>query len=134
MVRPAWRAAEEFPRDRQIHSQLFGPANTATHVLAAEGDLGRPCEVIRLAEELTSKETGLPPSRIVDVHTSTARAHLDLGDPDGAQASLVQAFHVAPQKAKVHPESQEVLRVLISLHRRSNPQLVTLAQQAGLSA
>ena len=133
-IHAAWTAAEEFPHDRQIHSQLFGPANTATHVLATEGDLGRPREVIRLAEKLTSHQTGLPPSRIVDVHTSTARAHLDLGDPDGAQASLVQAFHVAPQKAKIHPESQEVLRVLICLHRRSNPQLVALAHQAGLSA
>ncbi len=29
--------------------------------------------------------------------------------------------------------SREVLRVLISLHRRSNPQLVKLAKQAGLA-
>ena len=76
-IHAAWRAAEEFPCDLQVHSQLFGPANTATHVLAAEGDLGRPREVIRLAEKLTSTATGLPPSRIVDVHTSTARAHLE---------------------------------------------------------
>jgi hypothetical protein len=35
--------------------------------------------------------------------------------------------------AKIHPMSREVLRVLIALHRRSNPQLVKLAQQAGLT-
>jgi hypothetical protein len=29
--------------------------------------------------------------------------------------------------------SREVLRVLISLHPRSNPQLVTLAKRAGLT-
>lgn len=29
--------------------------------------------------------------------------------------------------------NREVLRVLISLHRRSNPQLVQLARQAGLT-
>jgi transcriptional regulator with XRE-family HTH domain len=131
-IHAAWRAAEEFLCDLQLHSQLFGPANTATHVLAAEGDLGRPREVIRIAEKLASTDTGLPPSRIFDVHTCTARAHLELGDRDSAQTSLVQAFHTAPQKAKVHPESRDVLRVLISLHRRSNPQLVTLAKQAGL--
>lgn len=100
-------------------------------MLATEGDLGRPREVIRLATELTSRETALPPTRIFDVHTSTARAHLDLGDRDGAQASLVQAWRIAPQKAKVHPMNREVLRVLISLHQRSNPQLITLAKQAG---
>jgi transcriptional regulator with XRE-family HTH domain len=132
-IHAAWTAAEEFPTDLVIHSERFGPHNTATHVLATEGDLGRPRDVIRLAEELTSKDTGLPPTRIVDVHTSTARAHLDLGNRDGAQNSLVQAWNVAPQKAKVHPMSREVLRVLISLHRRSNPQLATLAKQAGLT-
>ncbi|MGH3889252.1 MAG: transcriptional regulator [Pseudonocardiaceae bacterium] len=130
----AWTAAEEFPHDLQINDQRFGPANTAANVVATESDLGRPREVIRLAEELTSRETGLPPTRIVDVHTGTARAHLDLGDRDGAQSSLAQAWNVGPQKAKVHPMNREVLRVLISLHRRSNPQLIKLAKQAGLTA
>ncbi|MGH3872086.1 MAG: helix-turn-helix domain-containing protein [Pseudonocardiaceae bacterium] len=133
-IHAAWTAAEAFPTDVVIHCERFGLYNTATHVLATEGDLGRPRDVIRLADELTSKDTGLPPTRIVDVHTSTARAHLDLGNRDGAQTSLVQAFNVAPQKAKVHPMNREVLRVLISLHRRSNPQLIKLAKQAGLTA
>ncbi|MBV8539422.1 MAG: helix-turn-helix transcriptional regulator [Pseudonocardiales bacterium] len=132
-IHAAWTSAEEFPHDWQVHSQLFGPANTATHVLATEGDLGRPREVVRLAEQLARNDTGLPPTRLVDVYTNTARAQLDLGDRDGTQTSLVKAFTVAPQKAKVHPMSREVLRVLISLHRRSNPQLVQLARQAGLT-
>ncbi len=132
-IHAAWSAADEFPHDLQLHGERFGPANTATHVLATEGDLGRPREVVRLAEELTSRDTGLPPTRIVDVHTSTARARLDLGDRESAQASLVAAWNVAPQKAKVHPMNREVLRVLISLHRRSNPQLIKLAKQAGLT-
>ncbi|MGH3670395.1 MAG: helix-turn-helix domain-containing protein [Pseudonocardiaceae bacterium] len=132
-IHGAWTAAEEFPGDVLIHTERFGPDNTATHVLATEGDLGRPRDVIRLADELTSRDTGLSPTRIVDVHTSAARAHLDLGDRDGAQTSLVQAFNVAPQKAKVHPMNREVLRVLISLHRRSNPQLIKLAKQAGVT-
>ncbi|MGH3772404.1 MAG: helix-turn-helix domain-containing protein [Pseudonocardiaceae bacterium] len=132
-IHAAWSAAEECPRELWVHSALFGPANTATHVLATEGDLGRPREVVRLAEKLFRTNTGLPPVRIVDVHISTARAQLDLGDRDGAQSSLIKAFTVAPQKAKIHPMSREVLRVLISLHRRGNPQLVQLARQAGLT-
>jgi transcriptional regulator with XRE-family HTH domain len=132
-IRAAWTAAEEFPRDLRIHNQLFGPANTATHVQATQGDLGNPREVIRLAEELTRHETGLPTTRIFAVHTHTARAQLDLGNREGAQTSLVQAWNVTPQMAKVHPMSREVLRVLISLHRRSNPQLVQLAKRAGLT-
>jgi transcriptional regulator with XRE-family HTH domain len=133
-IHAAWTGAAEFPHDLRLHGEGFGSANTATHVLATEGDLGHPRDVIRLAAELTSRDTGLPPTRIVDVHTNTARAQLDLGDRDGAQSSLMHAWHVAPQKAKVHPMNREVLRVLISLHRRSNPQLIKLAKRAGLTA
>ncbi|MGH3631340.1 MAG: helix-turn-helix domain-containing protein [Sciscionella sp.] len=132
-IQAAWRAAEEFPTDLQAHNQIFGPANTATHVLATEGDLGRPRDVIRLADELASNNTSLPPTRIGPVHINTARAHLDLGDRDSAQTSLMQAWNVSPQMAKIHSMSREVLRVLISLHRRSNPQLVQLAKEAGLT-
>ncbi|MGH4003693.1 MAG: helix-turn-helix domain-containing protein [Pseudonocardiaceae bacterium] len=132
-IHAAWTAAEDFPNDLQLHNQIFGPANTATHVLATEGDLGHTRDVIRLAEELTSNDTGLPPTRIGPVHINTARAQLDLGDRDGAQTSLVQAWDIVPQMAKIHPMSREVLRVLISLHRRCNPQLVKLAKQAGLA-
>ncbi len=132
-IHAAWAMAQEFPRDLRLHNQIFGPANTAVHVLATEGDLGRPREVIRLAEELFSTDTGLPPTRIAPTHISTARAQLDLGDRDGAQTSLVQAWDIAPQRTKIDPMSREVLRVLICLHRRSNPQLVQLAHRAGLT-
>ncbi|MGH3823608.1 MAG: helix-turn-helix domain-containing protein [Pseudonocardiaceae bacterium] len=133
-IRAAWTAAEEFPHDVRVHRDLFGPANTETHVLQTEGCLGRPREVIRLADELSSAGTGLPPTRIYTCHIYTARAHLDLGDRDNAHTSLVQAWNIAPQRAKIHPMSREVLRVLISLQRRSNPQLIKLAKQAGLTA
>ncbi|MGH3832373.1 MAG: helix-turn-helix domain-containing protein [Pseudonocardiaceae bacterium] len=129
----AGTAAEEFRRDLHSHNQIVGPAYTAGHVLVTQGDLGRPREVIRLAEQLGGNDTGLPPTLLFDIHTTTARAQLDLGDRDGAQISLVTAFAVAPQKAKSYPMSLDVLRVLISLHRRSNPQLVQLARQAGLT-
>ncbi len=89
--------------------------------------------MIRLADELNRNDTGLPAARLGAVHTNTARAQLDLGDRDGAQTSLVQAFTISPQLAKISPMRREVLRVLISLHRRSNPQLVKLAKQAGLT-
>ncbi|MGH3755401.1 MAG: helix-turn-helix domain-containing protein [Pseudonocardiaceae bacterium] len=132
-IHAAWTAAQEFPTDLLIHFQRFGPANTAAHVLAAEGDLGHLREAIRLAEELTSTDSGLPPSQLCHVHLDTARAQLDLGDRDGAQTSLARAWDITPQQTRIHPMALEVLRVLISLHRRSNPQLVTLAKQAGLT-
>lgn len=129
----AQTAAEQFPHDLRLQAMLFGPARTTTDILATEGDLGRPRNVIRISEELFRTDTGLPANRICSSHISTARAHLDLGDRDNAQTSLVRAWHTAPQRAKTDPMSLEVLRVLVSLHQRSNPQLVTLAKQAGLT-
>jgi hypothetical protein len=35
--------------------------------------------------------------------------------------------------ARVHPHSQEVLRVLTSLHRRSNTRLTRLAKRASVA-
>jgi len=132
-IQAAWSTAAEFSSDLRVHNQIFGPVNTATHVLATQGDLGRPRDVVRLADELAGKDTGLPPTRLGPVHINTARAQLDLGDRDGAQTSLIQAWDVAPQMAKIHPMSREVLRVLFSLHQRSNPELVELARRAGLT-
>jgi hypothetical protein len=57
-----------------------------------------------------------------------ARAYLDLGDQDTALASLVRAWDSAPQMVRIHPMGQEILRVLMSVHLRSNPQLLRLAR------
>ncbi|MGH3697609.1 MAG: helix-turn-helix domain-containing protein, partial [Pseudonocardiaceae bacterium] len=93
-------AAEQFPHDLRLQAMLFGPARTTTDVLATEGDLGRPRNVIRLSEELFRTDTALPANRICSTHISTARAHLDLGHRDNAETSLLRAWHTAPQRAK----------------------------------
>ncbi|MGH3825495.1 MAG: hypothetical protein ACRDRA_22055 [Pseudonocardiaceae bacterium] len=91
-------------------------------MLATHGDLGRPREVISLAEELFRTDTGLPSVRLVDVHISTARAHLDLGDRDNAQTSLVRAWDIAPQQAKIHHAHELAmgLRAPVPAHRTSH--------------
>ncbi|GGK78473.1 hypothetical protein GCM10010094_44540 [Streptomyces flaveus] len=60
------------------------------------------------------------------------RPRLALGDRDSALESLEEAWGVAPEMARVHPMSQELMRVLTSLHRRSNPRLTRLAKRAGV--
>jgi hypothetical protein len=62
---------------------------------------------------------------------NVSRARLATGDPAGALDSLYEAWDAAPQRARVHPHSQEVLRVLTSIHRRGNPRLVRPARRAG---
>ncbi|MGW7754633.1 hypothetical protein ACWGK6_24435 [Streptomyces violaceusniger] len=71
-------------------------------------------------------------TRVGPLHMNISRSKLALGDRDGALESLEAAWDVAPEMARVHPTSQELMRVLTSLHRRSNPRLTKLAKRAGV--
>lgn len=129
----AWQAAEGFTEDVDVRGIHFGPENTAVHLVATSVDLNEHRGALDVAHDLGSRRTTLPATRIGPLHLNISRARLALGDRDGALSSLVDAWSVAPQMAKVHPTSQELLRVLISLHKRSNPMLVKLAKRARVS-
>lgn len=47
--------------------------------------------------------------------------------------SLSTAWDAAPQMARIHPMGREVFRVLSSLNRRGNAQLLRLSKLTGLS-
>lgn len=129
----AWRVAEEFSEDVDVHGIHFGPENTAVHAVATSVDLEDHRDALDVAHDLNRRRLTLPATRIGPLHMNIARAKLALGDRDGALNSLAEAWEVAPQMAKVHPTSQELLRVLISLHKRSNPVLTKLAKNAKVS-
>lgn len=128
----AWRVAEEFPEDVNVHGISFGPQETANHVVATTVDLNNPEKALEVANYLNHQSLTLRATGVIRFHMNVGRAKLALGDRDGALSSLVDAWNTAPQVAKVHPTSQELLRVLISLHRRSNPTLTKLAKKAGV--
>lgn len=54
------------------------------------------------------------------------------GNREAALRNLSEAWDVAPQMARIHPMAREVFRVLASLHRRSNPELLRLSQMSGM--
>jgi transcriptional regulator with XRE-family HTH domain len=128
----AWRMAEEFPQDVGDHGIHFGPENTLTHVVATRVDMEEHAEALAAMEDISQNPLSLPATRIGPLHMNVSRAHLALGNRDSALDSLTEAWEAAPQMARVHPHSQEVLRVLTSIHRRSNPRLMTLAKRAGI--
>ncbi|MFI7100716.1 XRE family transcriptional regulator [Streptomyces sp. NPDC050161] len=132
-IRSAAEAAEWFDRDWNRHHMIFGPRNTATHVLATRLDLGKPREALSAAEDIDTVLEGLPPTRIAPTHINMARAQLDLGDRDGALENLTVAWEAAPQMARIHPMWREAFRVVSSLHRRSNPELVRLSKLSGVA-
>ncbi len=132
-IAAASQAAEEFPVDVTDTHGIFGPENTAIHLVATYGDLEQHKEASELADRMKRQKLMLPPTRTGNLYIDAARAKLALRDREGALHLLMDAWDVAPQKAKVHPTSQELLRVLISLHKRSNPALVKLAKKAGVN-
>ncbi|WP_406343461.1 helix-turn-helix domain-containing protein [Streptomyces sp. NBC_00648] len=131
-VASAAAAAEWFDRDWNRH-MIFGPQNTATHVLATRLDLGKPHEALSAAEDIDTVLDGLPPTRVASTRINMARAQLDVGDRDGALENLTLAWGVAPQMARIHPMGREVFRVVSSLHRRSNPELLRLSKLSGIT-
>ncbi|WP_158674567.1 helix-turn-helix domain-containing protein [Streptomyces hoynatensis] len=133
-LRHARRLAETLPPgDHYRHNLTFGPGNVALHELATHVELERPRRAVAMAQGLAGAALpGLAPTRIGHLHIDAARAHLAAGDRDAALYSLLQAREVAPQMARIHPMAREVLRVLVSLHRRSKPELSILAKWAGL--
>ncbi|MER0446403.1 helix-turn-helix transcriptional regulator [Streptomyces sp. Edi4] len=126
-------AAEWFDRDWNRHHMIFGPQNTATHVLATRLDLGEPHEALSAAEGIDAVLRGLPPTRIAPTRINMARAQLDVGDRDAALENLTMAWEAAPQMARIHPMGREVFRVVSSLHRRSNPELLRLSKLSGIA-
>ncbi|MET8827741.1 helix-turn-helix domain-containing protein [Streptomyces sp. NPDC004610] len=129
----AWRVAEEFPDDIEDHGIHFGPENTAVHVISTASDMENHRESLATADDLIRAGLTLPATRVGPLHMNISRSKLALGDRDGALASLEEAWEVAPEMAGVHPTSQELIRVLTSLHRRSNPRLTRLAKRAGVT-
>ncbi|WP_260462755.1 helix-turn-helix domain-containing protein [Streptomyces sp. TRM72054] len=131
-IRAAWREAEEYGADADEHGIHFGPDQTATHVISTFSDMDQHRCALDTADDLIRGGTDLPATRIGPLHMNLGRSHLALGDRASALASLEEAWEVAPEMAKVHPTSQELIRVLTSLHRRSNPRLTRLAKRAGV--
>lgn len=111
----------------------FGPENTVTHVVATDSDLNRHADALEAGERYLRESPTLPATRIGPLHMNVARSRLVLGDRDGAVDSLTDAWKTAPQMAKVHPTFQELSRVLVSLHKRSNPKVSALAKRAGIA-
>jgi len=116
----------------QVHYGLaFGPAKTVGFQVLAHVELGDGAAALTAAELLT------PPNNLTRIdqgfhHINVARAQLMHGDRNGALQALQQARRIAPQQTRLHPIVREITTVLISLHRRANPELTGYASWLGL--
>jgi transcriptional regulator with XRE-family HTH domain len=118
----------------QVHYGLtFGISNTATHEVAAHVELGDGAAAIAAAQQWRPSRQ-MPRTRRGHHHIDLARARLIHGDRDGALSELQQAKRTAPQQTRFHPMVRETTAVLVSLHRRSNPDLASYAGWLGLTS
>lgn len=117
----------------RVHYQLtFGPTNTAIHDVAAAVELGDAERAATIGAALRPSR-GIPATRIGHHFIDLARAHLMLGDRPGTLSALEQARRTAPEQTRFHPMVRETTRVLVSLHRRSNPELTRFTTWLGLA-
>ncbi|MDX3000746.1 helix-turn-helix transcriptional regulator [Kribbella solani] len=109
----------------------FGATNVAIHSAAVELELGNHRSAVQLAKQV-HVPSGYPPDRIGHHHIDTARAHLLIGDNDGALTSILKARQVAPQKARYHPSVRETIASLVHTSRHTPDSLIGFAHWAGV--
>ncbi|MFI0417731.1 helix-turn-helix domain-containing protein [Spongiactinospora sp. 9N601] len=132
-LRAAQRLAADLGTDDQQHYHLtFGPANIHIHAVAAHVELGHVDQAIALGKSYVPSAS-VPPTRAGHHYIDLARAHLMAGDRPAVLHALRRSRQIAPEQTRYHPMVRETARVLISLHRRSNPDLSHLASWLGLT-
>jgi transcriptional regulator with XRE-family HTH domain len=131
-VAAAWRVAEGFSHETAEHGLHFGMENTSIHVISTSSDMEQHREALNLGEDLLRRNLTLPATRTGPLYMNLGRSQLAIGDRDGALESLEEAWRRAPEIAAVHPTSRELMRVLASVHKRSNPRLNRIAKRAGI--
>ncbi|MFI1800367.1 DNA-binding protein [Streptomyces sp. NPDC020379] len=91
------RLARDFDHDANRLGNHFGPQNTAVHVVATSGDLGRHQDAIDEMSRFGSRNPlVLPATRTSPLHMNVARSKLALGDRTGALEELEKAWALAP--------------------------------------
>ncbi|QXE37099.1 helix-turn-helix transcriptional regulator [Streptomyces sp. GMY02] len=134
-LRHAKRYASQIDGDVLMHNLTFGVGNTALYELAAHVELDQPNKAVEMSTTLVEEPPpGLKPNRLGRLFIDLSRARLAVKDVSGAEEALKAAFRVSPQMAEIHPMSREVLRVLFVMHQRARPDLLTMAERAGLTA
>jgi transcriptional regulator with XRE-family HTH domain len=131
----ARKLAAKLPKTGDVltHNLTFGPGNTAYYELAAHIELEQPDKAVEMSRPLMeAPPPGLAANRVGRFYIDAARAELAVKQLDQAEDALRRAFTVAPQMTAVHPMAREVLRVLFVMLQRSRPELLTMAQRAGL--
>lgn len=130
-------AAEELtryvPTDNTHYHVTFGPANLRIHEVAAWVELGEPERAIQQAVTFTPP-ADLPSTRAGHHYIDLARAQVLIGNRAETLTALTAAKRIAPEQTHYHPMIRETTRALLTLHRRSNPELTAFTTWLGIES
>ncbi|WP_370012862.1 helix-turn-helix transcriptional regulator [Nocardiopsis sp. LDBS0036] len=135
LLHQAHRAAERLGGEHNLHGTAFGHTNVAIHAISTSVMLGDVRTAVETGEDLDV--SSLPPGLIgrrTQVCLDLARAYTRRRQDAAAVHTLLDAERLAPQLLRYHPGTADVLTELLRReHRRSTPELRSLARRAGVA-
>jgi len=124
----AAESARRLGSDANYMWTAFGPTNVAIHRVATAAELGDVQVAIDLGPRIDT--TGMPMERRVRHALEVARAYSSWNRLDEAQATLLDAEHMAPEQVRYHFLSRQLVLSWVRKHRGNpSPGLVALARR-----
>ncbi|MCX5273680.1 helix-turn-helix domain-containing protein [Streptomyces virginiae] len=109
-----------------VHWLSFGPMNVAVHAMSALTQMGQYDDALTAARKIRPSTT-FATSRRAHFLIYRARAEMETGNATRALASLTEARQAAPEQTRYHPSTQETIRGLVQMARRTPESLGHLA-------
>ncbi|MFJ6371930.1 MULTISPECIES: helix-turn-helix domain-containing protein [Streptomyces] len=109
-----------------VHWLSFGPMNVAVHAMSALTQMGQYDDALTAARKIRPSTT-FATSRRAHFLIYRARAEMETGNATRALASLAEARQAAPEQTRYHPSTQETIRGLVQMARRTPESLSHLA-------
>ncbi|MFF5485760.1 helix-turn-helix domain-containing protein [Streptomyces virginiae] len=109
-----------------VHWLSFGPMNVAVHAMSALTQMGQYDDALTAARKIRPSTT-FATSRRAHFLIYRARAEMETGNATRALASLAEARQAAPEQTRYHPSTQETIRGLVHMARRTPESLSHLA-------
>ncbi|MGP3911710.1 helix-turn-helix domain-containing protein [Nonomuraea sp. 10N515B] len=115
---PATQLAERVQDSANVYDlAFFGPANVAIHMAGIESDVGRPEDVLRIADDIDLRHTPSIERRATHLG-HVARACEDVGDDAASLLHLLRIERESPEELDHKLLLREMVR---SLARRARP-------------
>lgn len=119
-LRAARAYATEMGRDLVALGTMFGPVNVAIHNVAIPVELGKPGDAVRSIPAGPVAVPSFLAERKARFLIDVARAHAGVGDNTAAEEALILAEETAPDEARHHRLTRQLIDELLPRSRPSS--------------